>query len=157
MAPMTEKLLRELKQTKPFRTRESETLLTLLRTADTISHAEEQFFRAHGITATQYNALRILRGSAATGLPCHKIGERLVTRVPDVTRLIDRLEKAGLVRRERSSQDRRVVRVHITEAGAALLRRLDEPVEAWAVSTLGHLSEREHASLCKLLDKARRA
>ena len=112
----------ELKQNVPFRSREQEAYLALLRTADALQTSVEAKLGEFGLTGTQYNALRILRGAGPEGLPCSEIGERMITRDPDVTRLLNRLEKRGLVRRTRAHADRRVVRGIITAAGLKLLR-----------------------------------
>src|SRR6266849_4791387 len=115
----------ELKQKVPFRSREAEAYLSLLRTADALQSQVEAKLKEFGLTGTQYNALRILRGAGAEGLPCSEIGERMITRDPDITRLLDRLQKRGLVDRSRGKQDRRVIYGKITPAGLKLLREMD--------------------------------
>ena len=131
--------------------------LGLLRTARLLAQEQARFFRPWDLTPTQYNALRILRGSHPEPLPCSEVGERLVTPVPDVTRLLDRLGAKKLAVRRRDRGDRRVVRVGITAAGLALLAEIDEPLRAWGRERLGHLSARELSSLEELLAKARSA
>jgi DNA-binding MarR family transcriptional regulator len=149
------KLADELGKRRPFDLPEQEVYLNLLRTADALAGEFAQLFKQHGLTDAQYNALRILRGHGCP-IPTRWIAEEMVTREPDITRLIDRLERAGLVRRERSKTDRRVVRVRITAKGTALLAKLDRPVLALHRRQLGHLGERKLASLSRLLSAARR-
>ncbi|MCC6546925.1 MarR family transcriptional regulator [Candidatus Sumerlaeota bacterium] len=124
----TDDLRTEIKQTKPFSSIEEEILLRLIRTGDRLQYEINQLLKTRKLTITQYNALRILRGAGEAGLPCHDIGDRMITKVPDVTRLLDRLEENGLVIRARQTDDRRVVRVRISTAGLALLQSLDEPM-----------------------------
>src|ERR1700675_3083115 len=119
----------ELKQNIPFSSREQEAYLALLRTADALQTQVEAKLNEFGLTGTQYNALRILRGAEPEGLPCTEIGERMITHDPDVTRLLNRLEKRGLVKRTRAKTDRRVIYGRITVAGLKLLREMDEPIE----------------------------
>ena len=129
--------------------------LALLRTAYEFDNALAAFLAPHGLTATQYNVLRILRGAGDEALPCSTVGERMVTPVPDVTRLLDRLERAGRVERHRDTDDRRVVRVRITEAGLETLAALDRPLAAWHRRTLGHLGAGPLRRLTALLERAR--
>ena len=121
-------MLQELHQTKPFAHVEEELYLSLIRTADMLTRHASRVLKEVGISHAQYNVMRILRGAGAEGLPCGEISMRLITRDPDVTRLLDRLATRGLVERGRSSGDRRVVSAKITEAGLALLADLDKPV-----------------------------
>src|SRR5512135_1893170 len=111
----------ELKQRKPFRGIRHEAHLSIMRTAAELEHAMESAVKPHGITATQYNVLRILRGAGPEGLCRHEIGTRMLRRVPDVTRLIDRMEEMTLVARERAGRDRRFVTTRITDAGLKVL------------------------------------
>lgn len=127
---MAGKLQAEIRQRKPFVSLEEETYLNLVRTADSLSRELELLLQPYGLTGTQYNVLRILRGAAADGLTCSGISERMLAFDPDVTRLLDRLEKVQLVQRIRSTIDRRVVMTNITEAGLELLGKLDEPVQS---------------------------
>src|SRR6266536_5283270 len=113
---MGRSLQAELKQKVPFTSREQEAYLSLLRTADALQSSMESKLKEFGLTGTQYNALRILRGAGADGLPCSEVGERMITRDPDITRLLDRLQKRGLVERARGRGDRRVVYGKITAA-----------------------------------------
>jgi len=116
-----------LKQNRPFVSLEQEVYLSILRTASELSHAVDQFFRAFDITPSQYNVLRILQGAGTDGLCRNEISERMVTATPDMTRLLDRMEKAGWVTRERAVEDRRQVSTHITKSGTELLARLEKP------------------------------
>src|SRR6266566_7863061 len=118
----------ELKQKIPFASREAEAYLSLLRTADALQTQVEARLKEFGLTGTQYNALRILRGAGPEGLACREIGERMITRDPDITRLLDRLEARGLLTRTRDQKDRRVITARITSEGRRLLEALDQPI-----------------------------
>ena len=152
---MPTRLQEELKQARPFTSAAQEAALSIARTAAVLGHALETFLKPHGITPTQYNVLRILRGAGDAGLCRHEVRERLVAQVPDVTRLLDRLEDAGLVVRERDATDRRLVATRITAAGLRLLKRLDQPVADVHRQQLGHLSEPQLRTLIALLAEAR--
>jgi DNA-binding MarR family transcriptional regulator len=154
---MRSTLRSEIKQSKPFGSPEEEAQLNLERTAAVLGHAFADALKPHGITPTQYNVLRILRGAGAEGLCRNEVRDRLISQVPDVTRLLDRLEESGLVERERSAADRRQVSTRITHAGLALLRSLDRPVAAVHKRLLGHLNARQLRSLSELLTLARSA
>jgi DNA-binding MarR family transcriptional regulator len=154
---MTSDLRTEIKQTRPFASLEEECHLNLERTTAVVGHAFAEAMKAHGITPTQYNVLRILRGAGEGGLCRHEIRDRLVAQVPDVTRLLDRMEEAGLVARERDNEDRRLVTTRITKAGLKLLRSLDAPVLAMHKETLGHMSSAQLRQLVDLLALAREA
>ena len=145
----------EIKQTRPFDTPEQEAYLNLLRTTDALVRKEVEALKAWGLSPTQYNALRILRGAGEEGVTCGEMSDRMLTRDPDVTRLIDRLEARGLLRRVRSERDRRVVRTCITAEGLRLLSEIDEPARAWTKDQLGHLSEEQLRALIALLEEAR--
>jgi DNA-binding MarR family transcriptional regulator len=151
---MPTRLQEELKQGRPFTGPTHEALLSIERTAALLGHAFAEFLKPHGITPTQYNALRILRG-AAEGLCRHEIRDRLVSQVPDVTRLLDRLEEGGLVARERDAADRRLVTTRITRRGLQLLAQLDGPVRAFDERRLGHLTPDELRTLVDLLARVR--
>jgi DNA-binding MarR family transcriptional regulator len=133
---------------------EEATFLELLRTADMLSRRLVQVLKPEDLSSTQYNVLRILRGSPA-GLPCGEIGNRMITRDPDITRLLDRLEKRGLISRWRDDKDRRVVMARITPAGLKLLARLDEPIQEAHRNLLGHLGRERLQALTELLQAAR--
>jgi MarR family transcriptional regulator, organic hydroperoxide resistance regulator len=145
----------EIKQRKPFSSLEEETALALSRTADLIHRPFDELFKAHGITGTQYNVLRILRGAGPAGIPCSEIGGRMVTRDPDITRLLDRMERLGLCARTRDRKDRRVILSRITAKGLDLLKQLDRPAEELNKKILGHMGESRLRSLCRLLQAAR--
>jgi len=145
----------ELKQKAPFRSREQEAYLALLRTADALQSSVEAKLNEFGLTGTQYNALRILRGAGPEGLPCSEIGERMITRDPDVTRLLNRLEKRGLVTRVRAKADRRVIYGKITTAGLKLLREMDEPIEKHGREILKHVGQEKLQQLIGLLELVR--
>jgi DNA-binding MarR family transcriptional regulator len=138
-----------------FRSREQQAVVGLLRTADAIKRSLAHVIEPHGITPQQYNVLRILRGAAPEGLPTLTIGERMVEQTPGVTRLIDRLERKGLVARIPCPKDRRRVFCQITPKGLGLLEELDEPVNRWDAQTVSVLPASEVDSLIKLLDRVR--
>ncbi len=145
----------ELGKRNPFDSPEQEACLNLLRTQDYIQGHASRLLDEAGISGPQYNVLRILRGHGGDGVPTQVIAGQMVTRMPDITRLIDRLEQAGFATRSRTPADRRVVLVRITEAGLDLLARLDRPVLELHKKLLGHLSKAELEQLNALLVKAR--
>ena len=133
---------------------EEAAFLDLLRTTDMLSRGLINVLKAEDLSATQYNVLRILRG-APDGLPCGEIASRMITRDPDITRLLDRLEKRGLISRWRETKDRRMVMARITPEGLKLLARLDEPVEEAHRKQLGHLGWERLGALTELLRAVR--
>jgi DNA-binding MarR family transcriptional regulator len=145
----------EIKQTKPFRSPEQEASLNIGRTAAVLDHGLTDALKVYGVTGTQYNVLRILRGAGSEGLCRYEIAERMINQVPDVTRLLDRLEEAGLVTRKRDVQDRRQVQTRITEKGLDLLSRLDQPIDELHRKQLGHLTPEQLNILTELLTLAR--
>ena len=145
----------ELKQKRPFTSREQEAYLALLRTADALQSSMESKLKEYSLTGTQYNALRILRGAGSEGLPCSEIGERMITRDPDITRLLDRLEQRGLVERVRDRKDRRVIYGKISAAGQKLLREMDRPVEQHGREMLRHVGPADLRRLIDLLEQVR--
>ena len=145
----------ELKQTVPFSSREQEAYLAVLRTADALQSTMENKLKEYGLTGTQYNALRILRGAGTEGLPCSEIAERMITRDPDITRLLNRLEKRGLAERMRGKKDRRVIYGRITSAGLKLLCEMDGPVEQFGREVLRHLGQQKLKDLIDLLERVR--
>jgi DNA-binding MarR family transcriptional regulator len=149
------RLQAEIKQKKPFGSVEQEAYLALLRTADTLEAQVEAKLKEFGLTGTQYNALRILRGAGPEGLPCSEIGERMITRDPDITRLLNRLQKRGLVTRARGKSDRRVIYGKITAAGLKLLHEIDEPLEEFGREILSHVSQDKLQQLIDLLEVVR--
>ncbi len=148
------KLQTEVKKKQPFASLAQEAGLNLARTSDRIAICFERLFRDFGLTPSQYNILRILRGEAKP-MPVLDIAERTVTVVPGITGLIDRLEKTGFACRKRSTEDRRVVFVSVTDEGLAMLRRLDKPVDELECQLFGHLSPSELNELIRLLEKVR--
>jgi DNA-binding MarR family transcriptional regulator len=145
----------EIKQSKPFRSLSQEAYLALLRTADDLRRRVSLVLEPAGITLQQYNVLRILRGAGDAGLPTLAIGERMIERTPGVTRLIDRMEERGWVRRERCVDDRRRVWCRITENGLRLLEPLDAKVNAVDDSLQEVLDPQELAALIEQLDRIR--
>jgi DNA-binding MarR family transcriptional regulator len=152
---MSPELRDEIKQSRPFDSLEQEAMLSIERTAAVLMHDFADSLKAHDITPTQYNVLRILRGAGAAGLCRNEIRDRLVAQVPDVTRLLDRMEESGLVERERAEADRRLVTTRITKQGLVLLKRLDGPVTEAHKRQLGHLTPAQLQSLIALLTRAR--
>jgi DNA-binding MarR family transcriptional regulator len=152
---MVSRLQQEIKQTKPFSSLKQEVLLSIARTAAVLQHASEQALKAHGITLTQYNVLRILRGAGEKGLCRHEIASRLITPVPDVSRLLDRMVRAGLVTRTRDKHDRRLVASCITHSGLELLDRLDSPMLELTSQQFRSMEREELEKLLRLLDRAR--
>ncbi len=149
------KVQREIRQSRPFASLPAEGAVALLRTADVLRHRLASVLEPHGITPQQYNVLRILRGTGEEGLPTLEIVERMVERAPGITRLLDRLERKKLVRRDRIASDRRLVLCRITDAGLALLTRLDKPVEETNKALFGGLAEPDVQQLLGLLDSIR--
>ncbi len=145
----------ELKQNVPFSSREQEAYLSLLRTSDALQAQVEARLKDFGLTGTQYNALRILRGAGSDGLPCREIGERMITRDPDITRLLNRLEDRGFVERVRARHDRRVIYGKITAAGLKLLREMDNPIEKHGREMLRHVGQEKLKQLIELLELVR--
>jgi DNA-binding MarR family transcriptional regulator len=145
----------ELKQNKPFKSLKEEAHLSIQRTAALLEHAFEGALKAHRITGTQYNVLRILRGSEPDGLCRNEIGARLVRQVPDVTRLLDRLEEARLISRQRGGKDRRYVTTRITKAGLRLIDQMDDRIDQTHDEQLGHLDEAQLRKLITLLAAVR--
>jgi DNA-binding MarR family transcriptional regulator len=147
---------REIRQKRPFSSPEEEALLNLLRTSGVLQEEETRLFKSRGLSMAGFNVLRVLEEEHKGGLPCSQVGERLLSRSPDVTRLLDRLEDKGLVRRARSSEDRRVVQVWITTKGNRLLAKVVPGLDAMVIAQLGHLTRKELRELTRLLIKARR-
>lgn len=152
---MPKRLRDEIRQTKPFSSPEQEAYLSLGRTWAVLDHAFSEALKPHGITTTQYNVLRILRGAGATGLCRAAVMERMISKVPDATRLLDRMEAASLIERERDEADRRFVTTRITPRGLALLAELDEPVQELHRRHLGVLRKAELRTLIAALEQVR--
>jgi len=154
---MSPDLRAELRQRKPFRSLQQEAQLNIYRTDAMLVDAFEQLLKPYGISLTQYNVLRILQGAEPEGLCRNELRDRMLTRMPDVTRLLDRLELAGLVTRTREAEDRRLVETHITAEGRRLLGRLDGAVADEHQRRLGHLTAAQLRTLIRLLTLVRRS
>lgn len=154
---MAPRLRDEIRQRRPFGSLEQEAHLSVVRTAAVLGDKMDQLLKASDITSAQYNVLRILRGAEPDGLCRNELRDRMVTRMPDMTRLLDRMEEAGLVTRERQSDDRRMVRTQISDRGRRLLSDLDDAVADGHRCQLGHLSRTELKTLIDLLARARAA
>ena len=152
---MSLKLVDEIKQSKPFASPETEACLNLKRTAALFEQQLVELLRPYGITPTQYNVLRILRGAGSEGLCRYEVGDRLVAPGPDVTRLLDRLEKTSLISRARDNENRRLVKATITQAGLDLVASLDDPIRRLHITQLGHLGKTNVRALNELLTNAR--
>jgi DNA-binding MarR family transcriptional regulator len=145
----------ELKQTKPFKTSADEAFVSLQRTADIMMRKITQFLKPWGISPTQYNVLRILRGAGPEGLCCGEVSDRMITHDPDITRLLDRIERLGWIERARSTKDRRVVVARISKKGLELLKEIDKPLEDFNREASSHLSEKKLRELIGLLNEVR--
>lgn len=154
---MSTRLQHEIKQTRPFESVEQEAYLSLGRTWAVLEHSMTEALKPHGVTPTQYNVLRILRGAGATGLCRSEIMERMIARVPDATRLLDRMETAGLIERARDAQDRRFVTTRITEEGLRVVAEAAASVKALHHTQFGALSHEEVGELVRLLERVRAA
>jgi DNA-binding MarR family transcriptional regulator len=152
---MSKSLQSEIKQSKPFTTRRAEALLGILRTAAVIDHHLGEALKPYKITTTQYNLLRILRGAGRKGLCGREVAERLISRVPDVSRLLDRTEDLKLISRERDPADRRHVTARITDQGLALLERVTPKLEAVERQRFGRLQPAVLEGLIAALDDVR--
>ena len=153
-AAMTD-LKTEIKQTKPFGSLQEEAHLNIVRTAAMLSHAFNEAIRGRGITGTQYNALRVLRGAGEKGLCRNEVRDRLVAQVPDATRLLDRLERMGLIERQRQDGDRRYVTTRITPAGLELLAELDGPVCQLHRAQIDEATDEELRTVVSVLERIR--
>jgi DNA-binding MarR family transcriptional regulator len=152
---MSPTLREDLRQKKPFTSIYEEAHLNVARTSARLGDAVEDLLKDHGITGTQYNVLRILRGAEPDGLCRNELRDRMITRMPDMTRLLDRMEEAGLVTRAREREDRRMVLTRITGRGLEILDELDGPMAANHKAQLGHLSGPQLRSLIDLLTVVR--
>lgn len=148
-------LKEEIEQGRPFSSIEEEAFLNLMRSSDCVSRAFARAARDWGVTATQYNVLRILRGAQPEGLTCSAIGRRMITAEPDITRLLNRLKALGLIEQERDKGDRRVVWTRITAAGLKLLAEMDPEILKLPQTLLAHMEPAELTSLIGLLEKVR--
>src|SRR5438477_8888613 len=127
--------------------------IAILSAADRLSQQAEQLVKIYGLTGTQYNVLRILRGAEPNGLPCKGISDRMISHDPDMTRLLDRMEKRGLISRERQSDDRRVVKTRITAAGLEILRKIDMHVQEMHHSQFRELGAARLKTLATALEE----
>ncbi|HEX9982458.1 MAG TPA: MarR family transcriptional regulator [Thermoanaerobaculia bacterium] len=152
---MVGRLKSELKQKRPFTSLQEEVVLALLRTADYVMVPLNALLRGADLSQSQYNVLRILRGAGEDGLACGEIGERMVRRDPDLTRLLDRLDARGLVTRTRDARDRRVVRATITADGLEMLASFDKPVGDVLKRVLAHVPPERLRELLDLLEEVR--
>ena len=148
-------LRQEIKKVRPFEAVEQEALLNLVRTADLLAGQIAELFKPAGLSATQYNVLRILRGAGPEGLPCGEVAARMITRDPDITRLLDRMEKRKLITRCREKKDRRVVCARITDTGRNVLEELDPLVLQAHRKQLSHMTQAQLRQLIDLLELAR--
>jgi DNA-binding MarR family transcriptional regulator len=142
-------LRKEIRQKKPFGSPQQELFLEIQRTADVLMRGLEELLKPSGLTQTQYNVLRILRGAGPDGGTCREVANRMITHDPDVTRLLDRLESRQLIERRRGEGDRRVIRVRITPGGLKLLASLDQLVADLHGRQLGHLG---NENLCQMIN-----
>jgi DNA-binding MarR family transcriptional regulator len=147
----------EIKQTRPFRSSAEEVVVSVLRTAAVVQRHLAQVVETHGVTIQQYNVLRILRGAGDAGLPTLAIRDRMVEEAAGITRLLDKLETAGHVVRERSTPDRRQVLCHITPSGERLITALDDPMDVANQRAGANLDDGERAQLVELLGAVRAA
>jgi MarR family transcriptional regulator, organic hydroperoxide resistance regulator len=145
----------EIAQRRPFHSVKAEVAVSILRTAALIERHFAQVVARTGMTTQQYNVLRILRGAGDEGLPTLVIRDRMIHEAPGITRLLDKLEKAGLARRERTAPDRRQVFCYITPRGLAMVDELDEEMKGADEVAVGNLSEPEQRQLLKLLEGVR--
>jgi MarR family transcriptional regulator, organic hydroperoxide resistance regulator len=151
------RLQQELKQRKPFQNAAQEALLGLMRTTDLMRRQAATLIEPNGVTLQQYNVLRILRGAGPDGLPTLEVADRMVEQTPGITRLLDRLEAKGFVKRQRCPKDRRQHLCWITPNGAALLEKLDEPLAELGEHLMKVLKQEEWIALIRLLDALRAA
>ncbi|HEX6644252.1 MAG TPA: MarR family transcriptional regulator [Gemmatimonadales bacterium] len=152
---MSPSIRAELKQARPFASLEHEAVVSLARTVAVLEHQMAEVLKPYGLTPTQYNVLRILRGAGEEGLCRNEVRDRMISPMPDATRLLDRLADMGLLVRSRTGDDRRFVRTQITAEGIALLARLDDVIHGLHERQLGHLGEAELRRLLEILEHAR--
>jgi len=149
----------ELGKRSPFQSLEQEAVLNIFKTVEQLHTQAVELLKPHGLSPTQYNVLRILRGASATccgsGIPCKDIADRMITRDPDMTRLLDRLEKRGLIARSRCPDDRRVVKTSITPDALKVLGELDQPMLELHQRQVGHLGEERLQQLISLMEGIR--
>ncbi|HLK04626.1 MAG TPA: MarR family transcriptional regulator [Candidatus Acidoferrum sp.] len=136
---------------------EDQVFVAVLKAADHLGQQAEQFLKSHGLTGTQYNVLRILRGAGSDGLPCRYISDRMISHDPDMTRLLDRMEKRGWITRERQKDDRRVVKARISSTGLDILKKLDQPVHDVHQQQFEHMSASKLRQLAELLGECQKS
>jgi DNA-binding MarR family transcriptional regulator len=149
------KLAKEIRQTKPFQSREEEALLNLGRTWEFLQKHVADLMKEHGLTTTQYNMLRILRGAGPDGVTCSQATERMLSPDPDITRLLDRMETQGLIRRDRTPEDRRIVIARITDRGLELANHIDGPLHQLLQQCLGRVGRQRLKDLIDTLEALR--
>ncbi len=154
--PHESAIQREIQQNRPFHSIGAEAIISIMRTSAIIERHIEGIVSREGITQQQYNVLRILRGAGEAGIPTLAIRDRMIDASPGVTRLVDRLERAGLARRDRSAPDRRQVVCRITPEGLSLLARLDAPINAYDDEAVETLSLEDKRELVRILDAVRK-
>ncbi len=130
---------------------EDHLFVALLKASDSLASQADQLIKANGLTSAQYNVLRILRGAGPEGLPCNTIAERMISRDPDMTRLLDRMEKRDVISRERQKEDRRVVKARITDEGLKLLKKMDAPIRGLHKSQFAHMTSARLKTLMDIL------
>lgn len=147
--------MKPAKYGKPFTPSvEAKLFVALVRLSDRLAQDADLLIKSYGLTGTQYNVLRILRGAGPDGLPCKGIGDRMISRDPDMTRLLDRMEKRQLITRERQSEDRRVIKTRITPAGLEILKKLDGPVDELHKKQFRHLPASRLKALAEVIEEA---
>jgi DNA-binding MarR family transcriptional regulator len=149
------KLAKELRQTRPFRSKEEEGFLNLGRTWEFLQKQVADCLKEWQLTPAQYNVLRILRGAGKDGVTCTQAGERMLSAEPDMTRLVDRMEARGLIRRERTKEDRRVVLITLADDGLELVNRIDGPLHQLLQKRLGHLGRQRLEQMIEILEALR--
>jgi len=147
----------EIQQSQPPSSLQEEAVLNVLRTADFLNRAFQRHVRPWGITATQYNVLRILRGAHPHGLTCSELGQRMVTSDPDITRLLGRLKALKRISQSRDPDDHRILHNHIQKSGLALLAEMDSTIQALPISLLCHMPVDQLRQMIQALEEARKA
>lgn len=147
-------LRQQLKKRGPFDSIEQEAMLGIMRTSDLLENRLARLLREHGLTPSQYNAMRIMRGEGEP-MPCLEVAGRMIQVAPAITRVVDQLVDRGLIEKQQSGQDRRVFLVGLTSAGTRVLKKLDAPIQALHQSLLGHVSNSDLKTLNKILETAR--
>jgi DNA-binding MarR family transcriptional regulator len=150
-------LKHEIAQERPFSSKEEEAFLNLMRTTDCLQRTFQRRTRDWGVTSTQYNVLRILRGAHPKGLTCSAIGDRMITAEPDITRLLGRMKTLKLIKQQRDKNDRRVVWTQISATGLELLGKMDAEITQIPPDLLGHLDRKDLDELIRLLELARKS